>query len=334
MHDRPYESVLDLIGETSVLHVKSLDSPGGGQVYAKLEFQNPGGSVKDRPALHMIRAAEAAGLLRPGTTIIEPTAGNTGIGLAMVGAALGYQVILVMPAGVSREKILLMEALGADIVFTRREERMAGAIARARSLAAERDDVFMPQQFENPANPEGHYRTTGAEAWRQMDGRIDAVVVGGGSGGTFTGVARYVKERNPQAKAILVEPEGSIFAGGLPGCHRVEGIGNSFWPEVLERSLMDAVVTIQDKESYDMVRHLARREGLLVGGSSGANAVAAQRVAVAMEGQGRVVTVFPDGMERYLSRGPAGDSEALSSPILAESQAVTVGPTGPVEQRH
>jgi cysteine synthase A len=329
LHETPYESILDLIGETPVLHLSSLDQPGGGKVYAKLEFHNPGGSIKDRPALAMVRAAEAAGQLTPGATIIEPTAGNTGIGLALVGAALGYRVIVVVPSGFSAEKVLLMEALGAEVVLTPSEERMNGAIAKAHALAEGVENAFVPQQFENRANPEGHYRSTGEEFWRQMGGRIDAVVIGAGTGGTFTGVAGYVKERNPAARGVLVEPEGSIFAGGQPGSHRVEGIGNSFWPGALDRFLVDDVMTITDAECFDMVRHLARHEGLLVGGSSGANAEAARRVAGQVPAGGRVITVIPDTMERYLSRGPAGDSEAPPSPTVAGLDPVSAGGTEP-----
>jgi cysteine synthase A len=317
VHDRPYESILELIGRTPVLHLKSLDDPAHGSVYAKLELQNPGGSIKDRPALAMIRAAEASGSLRRGDTIIEPTAGNTGIGLALVGVARGYRVIVVVPAGFSAEKVLLMEALGAEVILTPSAARMAGAIARARELAEGIENAFVPQQFENPANPDGHYHSTGEEFWRQMDGRIDAVVIGAGTGGTFSGVARYIKERNPHTWAVLVEPQGSVFAGGQPGPHRVEGIGNAFWPAALDRSLVDEVMTISDAESFDMVRHLARREGVLAGGSAGANVAAAKRAAERLEPGQTVITVLPDGMERYLSRGPAGDSEAPPSPTVA-----------------
>ena len=317
MHPRPYESVLDLIGRTPILHLRSLDAPGRGSVFVKLEVLNPGGSVKDRPALRMVEAAEASGQLRPGGTIIEPTAGNTGIGLALVGVQRGYRVILVVPAKFSREKMLLMEALGAEVELTPAEDRMVGAIARARELAASTPGAYVPQQFENPGNPEVHYATTGAEFWEQMEGRIDALAIGAGTGGTFTGVARYVKERNPAARAVLVEPEGSVFGGGAAGTHRVEGIGNSFWPEILDRSLIDEVVTITDAESYDMVRRLARAEGLLVGGSTGANVLAAQRLAATLPAGARVVTIAPDGMDRYLSRGPAGDSLAPPSRVVA-----------------
>lgn len=317
MHERPYESILDLIGQTPVLHLRKVSPEGAAGIYAKLELHNPGGSIKDRPALQMILDAEAAGLLRPGATIIEPTAGNTGIGLALVGAARGYAVIVVLPEGFSREKFMLMESLGARVVQTPAAARMPGAINEARRLAAEIPGSFVPQQFENISNPDVHYHTTGNEIWEQMEGRIDALAIGAGTGGTFTGVVRYVKERNPDALAILVEPEGSIFSGGEPGTHRVEGIGNSFWPEVLDRSLVDEVMMIPDEESYAMVRRLARQEGLLAGGSSGANVAAALAVARRLPPEARVVTIIPDGMERYLSRGPEGDVQAASLDIAA-----------------
>ena len=316
MHDTPYDSVLDLIGATPLLRLRSLDGPGQGSIYAKLEMFNPGGSVKDRAALQMILDAEEAGHLQPGGTIVEPTAGNMGIGLAIVGAARGYRVILVVPARFSREKLLLMEALGAELVLTPAAERMPGAIARAQELAATIPDAFVPQQFTNPSNPMVHYRTTAREIWEQMGERVDAVVIGAGTGGTFTGVSRYMKKRSPQVRAVLVEPEGSIFGGGDPGPHRVEGIGNAFWPEVLDRTLIDEVITVADGEAFEMVRHLARREGILVGGSAGANVVAARSVAAGLPEGAHVVTVAPDPMERYLSRGPAGDSQAAPPATL------------------
>ncbi len=297
------ESALDLIGETPILHLRSFDRPGAASIYAKLENTNPGGSVKDRTALGMIQEAEARGLLQPGATIIEPTAGNTGIGLALVGALRGYTVILVIPEKYSREKKQIMLALGATLVITPTEEGMPGAVNRARGIAASTPGSFLPQQFENSANPDMHYRTTAREIWQQMQGRIDALVLGAGTGGTFSGVARYVKERNPGVGAILVESEGSVLGGGEAAPHRVEGIGNSFFPKTLDRDLIDEVVAVTDRDAFQTAARLARREGILVGGSSGAAAFAAARVAERLGAGRRVVTLFTDIAERYLSQG-------------------------------
>ncbi|MBI1949800.1 MAG: cysteine synthase A [Acidobacteria bacterium] len=297
------ESALDLIGETPILHLRSFDRPGAASIYAKLENLNPGGSVKDRTALGMIQDAEARGLLRPGTTIIEPTAGNTGIGLALIGALRGYSVILVIPEKYSREKKQIMLALGATLVITPTEEGMPGAVNRAREIAASTPGSFVPQQFENRANPDVHYRTTAREIWQQMQGRIDALVLGAGTGGTFSGVARYVKERNPGVGAIVVESEGSVLGGGQAAPHRVEGIGNSFFPKTLDRDLIDEVVAVTDRDAFQTAAQLARREGILVGGSSGAVAFAAARVAERIGAGRRVVTLFTDIAERYLSQG-------------------------------
>ncbi len=298
-----YESALDLIGKTPILHLRSFDRPDAARIYAKLEFLSPGGSVKDRAALGMILDAERRGLLKKGATIVEPTAGNTGIGLALVGTLRGYRVILVVPEKYSREKRLLMKALGGDLVITPTSEGMPGAIRRAQEIVRETPGAFLPHQFENPANPEIHYRTTAPEIDEQMQGRVDALVLGAGSGGTFVGVARFFKERRPGLLAVLVESEGSVYGGGPAGPHKVEGIGNSFVPKILDRSLVDEVMTITDRDAFRVVARLAREEGILVGGSAGAVACAAERVARRLGPGKTIVTLFSDGSERYLSQG-------------------------------
>jgi len=297
------ESALDLIGETPILHLRSFDRPKAASIFAKLEFLNPGGSVKDRAALGMIQEAEKRGLLRPGSTIVEPTAGNTGIGLALVGTLRGYKVILVVPEKYSREKKQIMTALGASLVSTPTEDGMPGAVRKAQEIAAATPGGYVPQQFENPANPEMHYRTTAREIWQQMQGKIDALVLGAGTGGTITGVTRYVKERNPGVRSVLVESEGSVLGGGAAAPHKVEGIGNSFMPKILDRSLIDEVVAVTDRDAFASVLLLARREGLLVGGSSGAAAFAAARVAEQIGPGRKIVTLFSDIAERYVSQG-------------------------------
>ena len=297
------ESALDLIGETPILHLRSYDRPRAASIFAKLEFLNPGGSVKDRAALGMIQEAEKRGLLRPGSTIVEPTAGNTGIGLALVGTLRGYKVILVVPEKYSREKKQIMTALGASLVSTPTADGMPGALKKAQEIAAATPGGYLPQQFENPANPEIHYRTTAREIWQQMQGKIDALVLGAGTGGTITGVTRYVKERNPGVRSVLVESEGSVLGGGTAAPHKVEGIGNSFMPKILDRSLIDEVVAVTDRDAFATVLLLARREGLLVGGSSGAAAFAAARVAEQIGAGRKIVTLFPDIAERYVSQG-------------------------------
>ena len=296
-------SALDLIGETPILHLRSYDRPRAASIFAKLEFLNPGGSVKDRAALGMIQEAEKRGLLRPGSTIVEPTAGNTGIGLALVGTLRGYKVILVVPEKYSREKKQIMTALGASLVSTPTADGMPGALKKAQEIAAATPGGYLPQQFENPANPEIHYRTTAREIWQQMQGKIDALVLGAGTGGTITGVTRYVKERNPGVRSVLVESEGSVLGGGTAAPHKVEGIGNSFMPKILDRSLIDEVVAVTDRDAFATVLLLARREGLLVGGSSGAAAFAAARVAEQIGASRKIVTLFPDIAERYVSQG-------------------------------
>lgn len=298
------ENIIDLVGNTPLLHLARFSRPPLADIYAKLEYFNPGGSVKDRAALGMILDAEERGILKPGSTIIEPTAGNTGIGLALVGVARGYRVILCVPEGYSREKMKMMEALGGEIEYVTKEQGMAGAIKRARALSAEIKDSFIPQQFENPANPCYHEKTTAREIIEQVPGSIDALVIGAGTAGTFTGVARAIKQFNPEVFCVLVEPEGSILGGGPPGWHKVEGIGQrEFIPKNCELELADEVMMITDKEAFSAVRRLALTEGVLGGGSSGAAAAAAYRIAERMGSGKRIVTLFPDGAERYMSQG-------------------------------
>jgi cysteine synthase A len=298
------ENIIELVGNTPLLHLARFAGPPLADIYAKLEYLNPGGSVKDRAALGMILDAEERGCLKPGSTIIEPTAGNTGIGLALIGVARGYRVILCVPEGYSREKMKIMEALGGEIEYVTKEEGMQGAIDRARELASEIKDSFIPQQFENPSNPCYHEKTTAREIIEQMEGNIDAIVIGAGTAGTFTGVARAIKKRTPAVFCVLVEPEGSILGGGSPGEHKVEGIGQAqFIPKNCELSLADEVIMIYDDEAFATVRKLAQTEGVLCGGSSGAAAAAAYRIAERLGSGKRIVTVFPDGAERYMSQG-------------------------------
>jgi cysteine synthase len=299
---RVADDILDLIGETPLLRLRRY-ARDGAQLHAKLEFLNPGGSVKDRAALGMVQAAEADGRLRPGATIVEPTAGNTGVGLALIGISRGYRVIVVVPEKFVGPKTIVMGIMGAEVVLTPTEAGMPGAIAKARGIAAAMENAFVPQQFDNLDNPAFHQATTAPEIHAQLGGLPDAVVLGGGTGGTFTGVARYFKQRSPKLRAVLVEPQGSIWGGGAAGPHKVEGIGNSFWPGALDRAMVDEVKTVPDDPSFMAVRELARKEGLLVGGSAGSAAHAAREVARAM-GPGKVVvTVFADGFERYLGKG-------------------------------
>jgi cysteine synthase A len=303
----PVRSVLDLVGNTPMIELRrfAAEAPRAA-IFAKLEWFTPGGSVKDRTALGMILWAEEQGLLRKGGTLVEPTAGNTGIGLALAGAQLGYQVVLVVPERYAIEKVKLMEALGGRVERTPADLGIQGAIARAKQIAAETPACFVPQQFENPGNPRIHELTTAPEIWEQMDGRIDAVVIGVGSGGTFTGVARYLKARLPKVLCVAVETNGSVLQGGPPGPHEVEGIGTSFLPPVLDQALMDEVIMVHDDDCFATAKQLARQEGLLVGGSSGGNGNAALQVARRLGPGKRVVTLFPDTAERYLSKGRLG----------------------------
>ena len=301
---KPVDSVLDLIGNTPIVRLTHIASANDAGIFAKMELLNPGFSVKDRIGVGMIERAEQAGLLKPGGTIIEPTAGNTGIGLALAGVRLGYRVILCVPENFSVEKREVMKALGGEVVLTPAAEGMKAAIAKAQELAKTIPNAYVPQQFVNPYNTESHYETTAPEVWEQMDGHVDAWVAGAGTGGTFTGVAKYLKERNPNCWCVVVEPQGSILKGGEAGPHEVEGIGaSSFIPPVLDMSLADEVIQVYDDPAFTMVRRLATQEGILGGSSAGANVHAALEVARRLGPGKRVVTLIPDGSERYMSKG-------------------------------
>jgi cysteine synthase A len=296
------DDISQLVGDTPILQLKKLAPRGGAGVYAKLEYLNPGGSVKDRAASGIILQAEADGKLQPGGAIVEATAGNTGIGLALIGVQRGYKVVLFVPERFSEEKVAIMRALGAQVTRTPDAEGMQGAIRRAHEFVARTPGAFMAAQFDNPANPDYHYQTTAPEVFEQMEGQIDALVIGSGTGGTFTGIARFLKERLPGVLAFAVETQGSILGGGKPGPHKVEGIGASFIPGNFDRSVCDEVLMVSDADAFAMVRDLAAREGVLSGSSGGANVAAAVRVAGWL-GQGkRVVTMIPDSAERYLSK--------------------------------
>jgi cysteine synthase A len=274
-----------------------------GELWAKLETMNPGGSIKDRAALGIVLDAERRGVLKPGGTICEATAGNTGVGLALIGVQRGYKVKLFVPEGYAEEKCCLMRGLGAEVERTPEAEMMAGAIRRALAFEQATPGAFAALQFENPANADYHEQTTAEEIWSQMEGRVDALVVGVGSAGTFTGLARMFKKRLPDVLTVAVETEGSILQGGKPGPHRVEGIGVSFVPGNFDRSVADRIVMVTDEDAFATVRRLAREEGVLAGSSSGANVFAALAVARELGPGKRVVTIVPDSAERYLSKG-------------------------------
>lgn len=299
---RVAESITEIVGETPLLHLRKLVPSDSADIYAKLEYLNPGGSVKDRAAIGMIKAAEEQGLLHEGSTIIEATAGNTGVGLALIGVSKGYRVIFCVPQKFSKEKVMIMQALGAEVIRTPDDEGMAGAIKRASDLAAKIPNSYLPLQFENQANPQYHYETTGREMVEQMGGRVDAVVVGAGTGGTFSGVARFVKEHCPGAIAIAVETVGSVLGGGPPGDHKIEGIGSSFIPKTFHGDLADEIIKVTDADAFEMVRQLARQEGVMAGSSAGANVWAAMQVAKKLGPGKRVATIIPDSAERYLSK--------------------------------
>ncbi|MFC3041130.1 PLP-dependent cysteine synthase family protein [Virgibacillus xinjiangensis] len=295
-------SVHELIGETPLVEITHFPLPKGVRLLAKLEGFNPGGSVKDRLGRKLMEEAFNAGRLRRGGTIIEPTAGNTGIGLALAGLQKDIRIIFCVPEQFSMEKQSIMEALGAEIVHTPQEEGMKGAIRRTEELLEEIPGSCSFRQFSNTANPLAYYETIGPEIWGDLEGAVDVFVAGAGTGGTFMGTARYLKERNPNIRTSIVEPEGSIIGGGKPGPHLTEGIGMEFLPDFMDRKLMDAVHTVADADAFRMVRELARKEGLLVGSSSGAAMYASLKEAEHAPAGSTVVTIFPDGSDRYLSK--------------------------------
>jgi cysteine synthase len=302
---RIYNDVTETIGNTPLVRLNRVAKGLGATVVVKVEARNPLGSVKDRIGVSMIDAAEAAGLIKPGTVIVEPTSGNTGIALAFVAAARGYRLILTMPETFSVERRKLLAALGAELVLTPGPEGMPGAVRRAEELVAANPGYFMPQQFKNPANPDIHRRTTAEEIWSDTDGQVDILVSGVGTGGTITGVAQVIKKRKPSFRAIAVEPVKSpVLSGGARGPHKIQGIGAGFVPDVLDRSVLDEIFQVADEDAVNTTRRLAREEGLFVGISSGAAAFAALSVAARPENAGKlIVAVLPDTGERYLSTG-------------------------------
>ena len=297
------ESILDTIGNTPLIRLQRIRAKKGSEICAKLESQNPAGSIKDRIGVSMIRAAERMGKLRPGMSIVEPTSGNTGIALAMTAAALGYRLILTMPESMSVERRSVMASYGAEIILTPSSEDMPGAIRKAEELRAlDRENIFMPQQFLNAANPQIHQEVTAHEILRATEGKLDAFVAGVGTGGTITGVGRVLKAELPEVRLVAVEPARSpVLSRGSAGLHNIQGIGAGFVPAVLERDLIDEVVTVEDEEAFQYTRRLTREEGLLVGPSSGANVAAALRIADRMDAGRRLVTVLCDTGFRYFS---------------------------------
>lgn len=297
-----YMDIHDMIGNTPVIKLNNLGVKKGVNIYAKLELMNPAGSVKDRVGAYMIKDAEERGLLKPGGTIVDATAGNTGIGIALAALNKGYRIIFTVPEKFSVEKQKLMAALGAEIVHTPREEGMLGADRKADEIIAGIPGAISLKQFNNPANPRAHYETTGPEIYSQLDGQIDYFVAGAGSGGTFSGVARYLKEQNPQIQGILADPIGSIIGGGEHKDYDIEGIGNDFIAETMDINLVDKVIKVSDTEAFETARLLAKREGIIAGSSSGAALAATLKLAEQIE-SGNIVTLFPDRGDRYISKG-------------------------------
>lgn len=294
-------SILELVGNTPLLKIQNLGIKNEVNIFAKLEQWNPGGSVKDRIGIYMLEKAEREGKLKKGSTIIEATAGNTGIGVVFAAINKGYRVILVVPEKFSVEKQVLMKAFGGEIVNTPKELGMKGAMEKAEDLLRTIEGSISLRQFENPANPQAHYETTGPEIYSALDGQVDYFIAGAGSGGTFTGVIQYLKEKNQNIKGIVADPVGSTIGGGVEGCYSIEGIGNNFTPETLDVNLVDDFIKITDEEALNMVNILAKKEGLIVGSSSGAAMAAALKLAEKIE-SGNIVVVFPDRGDRYFSK--------------------------------
>ena len=297
-----HKDITELIGNTPLVRLNRLTKSGSATIYGKVEFFNPGGSVKDRICLSMINEAERQGKLKPGGTIVEPTSGNTGIGLALVAAVRGYKLILVMPESMSMERASLLSSYGAQLVLTPAWEGMKGSIKEAESILAQNPSYFMPDQFSNPANPAIHKLTTALEIWDALEGKIDAFVAAVGTGGTITGCGEVFKGKNPEIKIIAVEPATSpVLSGGDPGPHKIQGIGAGFIPKVLNRKILDRVITVADDEAYQTAKQLSKKEGLLVGISAGANVFAAQKIADELGPGKNVVTILCDTGERYIS---------------------------------
>lgn len=302
MTTRYLSKITEGIGRTPLVRLNRLSGEGGATIFGKVEFANPGGSVKDRICLNMIDEAERNGTLKPGGTIVEPTSGNTGIGLALIAAVRGYKLILVMPESMSLERASLLSSYGAQLILTPAWEGMQGSIREAENIIAQNPEYFMPDQFSNPANPAIHRTTTAVEIWDAMDGKIDAFVAAVGTGGTITGCGEVMKERTPNTKIVAVEPAGSpVLSGGAAGPHKIQGIGAGFVPKVLNRSIIDDIIRVTDDQAYQTTKLLAKKEGLLVGISAGANVFAAQQVANDLNPDQHVVTVLCDTGERYLS---------------------------------
>jgi cystathionine beta-synthase len=323
-----YENALDAIGHTPLIRLNKVTDGAEALVLAKVEYMNPGGSVKDRPALEMLNEAERAGLLKPGGTIVEPTSGNTGSGLAMAAAIRGYRCILVMPDKMAKEKIDLLKAYGAEVVITPTNvpaDSPESYYGVANRLASEIPGAFQPNQFHNMHNPEAHYKTTGPEIWQQTDGQITHFVAGIGTGGTISGTARFLKEKNPKVHVIGADPEGSIYSGDTPRSYAVEGIGMNYLPETVDLKVIDEVVRVSDRDSFLMARRITREEGLLVGGSTGTAAVAAVKLAKTLPKDAIVVVVFPDSGRGYMSK-IFNDDWMIANGFLADGKRkATVG---------